>query len=292
MMTTPVLGVAACGDSGGSSTEITAGPNTTSATEGTGTGTGTGTSPTTTGEPTTSGATGGVTEAGTGSTGEMSTGATTTTGTTTDATSDTATGPVVTGTSGDTGTGASDDSGGGFQACETDEDCTLADGCCDCEPIGPGEMLPACDIPECLVTTCTAHGLEGAAVECRFGRCTFTKVQCNPLGVTCNTPEPDCPAGQVAGVEDTNDGRCWTGFCVPAEACDWVPDCDYCDEAELVCVGKLQKGPYTVCEPKPVDCGDSDNIDCACGQQICDASPPHTVCHDAADDVSCECPFC
>ncbi len=288
--TTLVLGVVACGDSGGVTTEATSTPSTSGASAETGTGgtTETGGGPTTTGEPTT-GVTGGSTESGTTSaTGETTVGTTTGPGTGTSATTD---GMESSGDSGGSSVGSTSDGGGDFIPCESDQDCSLADGCCECNPIGPGEKPQPCDV-ECIQSMCSAHGLEGAAVECRFGRCTFAKIQCNPLGVDCNIPQPECPAGEVASVEDTNNGRCWTGSCVFAEACDWVPDCSYCDTSELVCVGKLQKGAYHVCEPKPVDCGDVDDIDCGCGQQICDASPPHTVCGDAADDIDCECPFC
>ena len=285
----------ACGDAGGGSTtsETSNGPTTapstsepvttTGASSTTNEPTSVGTTDATSAGPTTDATSAGPTTGSTGST----------TGATTDATVGETTSPPGSTGPGTTSDGTTDGTtgGGDIIPCETDKDCTLADGCCECNPIGPGEQPVPCDI-QCLQSECSAHGLEGAAVECRFGRCTFADVACNPLGVTCNSPEPVCPPGQVASVEDTNDGKCWTGACVFAEACDWVKDCSYCDSPELVCVGKLQKGAYHVCDVKPLDCGDSPNIDCECGQQICDASPPHTVCQDAADDIDCECPFC
>lgn len=285
------LSSGACGDAGGGSTtsETSNGPTTAPSTSEpvtTGASSTTATTDTTTDAPTSAG-TSDATSAG------PTTDATTAGPTTTTATTDATTGetPGATGSTGPDTTSDGTTGGGEIVPCKTDADCTLADGCCECNPIGPGEQPVACDI-QCLQSECAAHGLEGAAVECRFGRCTFADVPCNPLGVTCNSPEPDCPPGQVASVVDTNDGKCWTGACVFAEACDWVPDCSYCDSEALVCVGKLQKGAYHVCEAKPLDCGDSPNIDCECGAQICEASPPHTVCHDAADDIDCECPFC
>ena len=285
------LTLPACGDSGGA--ETSAGPTTavsdtgsSSASSGAATGTTADSNPTT--GPT--GGSGGQTDSGT------------TPGTGTDATTSTSTstGPVTgdPGTTADTGgsttssTGNTTGGGEEFIPCATDKDCVLADGCCECEPVNVNEAPHACDIPECLISACAGHGLEGAAVECRFGRCTFAKVQCNPLGITCDMKAPDCPGDQVPGVMDTNDGKCWTGFCVPAEACDWVLNCDFCADEELVCVGKLQKGAYHVCEPRPADCEGTGDIDCGCGQQICDASPPHTVCHDGQPDIDCECPFC
>lgn len=177
-----------------------------------------------------------------------------------------------------------------MKACEVDADCTLVDDCCSCEPVGPGEEVPTCGMPECLVTQCTAVGLSDVEVACRFGRCTFIKVDCNPIAVLCKSLPPECPAGQVPSVDVV--AQCWTGSCVPAEACDWVPDCSYCDDDESICVTKLQKGSYTVCAPKPVDCGDLEDIDCRCGAQVCAASPPHTLCHDVSDDIACECELC
>jgi hypothetical protein len=173
--------------------------------------------------------------------------------------------------------------------CVTDQDCTLVESCCDCESLNPGETVPECDVQACRQSQCNAIGLSTPAVECRLGRCMFKKEMCNPFGVTCDAPQPDCGPGSVPAV---NENSCWTGGCVPAEVCDWVPDCTYCDDPELVCVGKLQKGAYKVCEAKPFECSDVDNLDCTCGQQICDASPPHTVCHDSAEGIDCECPFC
>lgn len=281
-----VLVLPACGDSGSAETgagPTTAGSDTGSSTASSGAATGT----TADSNPTT-GPTG-------GSGGQTDSGTTTGTG----ATTSTSTGPGTgdPGTTADTGgstSGTGGTTGGGdeFVPCVTDEDCALVDDCCECEPVNVNEAPHVCDLPECLIPTCAGHGLEGAAVECRFGRCTFAKVQCNPLGITCDTSAPECPGDQVPGVMDTDDGKCWTGFCVPAEACDWVLNCDFCADEELVCVGKLQKGAYHVCEPRPADCEGTGNIDCGCGQQICDASPPHTVCHDEMPDIACECPFC
>lgn len=198
--------------------------------------------------------------------------------------------PETSGPQTDTGeTGSSGETGEGT-ACVTADDCFLVDDCCTCEPVGPGETPPKCDLPECFVTQCAPKGLEGAALRCVFGRCTFEKIPCNPTQVLCKSLPPDCVDGEVPSVDV--DAACWTGQCAPAEACDWAPDCSYCAEDELICVTKLQKGVFSVCEPKPVDCGDAADIDCGCGQQVCDASPPHTVCHDAIDDIACECPNC
>jgi hypothetical protein len=276
----------ACNGSGGGNTEdtsagpttMTASAGTTSATAGTGTGTGSSGS-----EPTTAGSVG-----QTDSTGATSSPVTTTSESTgANATSGGSTGVGSTGVGTD-GTSGGDTTGGGeVMPCVTAKDCQLADGCCVCEPLNPGETAPPCDIPECIQTTCAAQNLLNAELECRWGVCAFAKLTCNPLGVVCKSLPPNCAPGDVPGVA----GDCWSGTCIPAKACDWVPDCSYCAAPDLVCVLKGQKGAYHVCEPRPLDCPPGE-IDCGCGQQICDASPPHTICNDATPGIECECPFC
>lgn len=267
----------ACGGSGGGSTGET-------------------TSVTTTTTGASTGATGSTGSTGaTGSTGEPTTGVGQTEGTgatTSPVTTLETSGTSSTGSTGGTTAGTSEGSSSGGPVepgtpCESAKDCQLGDGCCFCEALNPGETLPECGIPECLQTTCAAQNLEQVPLECRYGVCAFEKQTCNPLGVLCKSLPPDCAPGDVPGVA----GDCWSGSCVPAKACDWVPDCSYCDAPDLVCVFKAQKGAYHVCEARPLDCGPGD-IDCGCGQQICDASPPHTVCGDDDPGIVCECPFC
>lgn len=284
----------ACNGSGGGNTEdtntipttmtATGTTGTTGATTGTTTGT-TGPTGTTTGEPTTGGS-GGQTDTASATTSP----GTTTVETTTGSTGSTA---GTSGTEGSSGASTDTDETGGMMGmpCESAKDCQLADSCCYCEVLGPGEPAPPCDDIQCLISTCAGYELEKAELECRWGVCTFAKLTCNPLGITCKSLPPQCAAGDVPGVLEDDNGKCWTGLCVPAEACDWVPDCSYCAAPDLVCVLKGQKGAYHVCEPRPLDCEPGD-IDCDCGQQICDASEPHTVCHDEADGIQCECPFC
>lgn len=279
-----LVGAGACGDDG-TTTQTTT--TTTPMTAGSSSG---GETPTSGGPETTAG----TSQAATSEVSASSTGSVTTATTTTDGESTagaTSAGETTTGAdTGETGGSSGETGSEPVVPCVQDEDCTLVDDCCSCEPIGPGEEAPACDLPECFVTQCQPKGLGGAELACRFGRCTFVKVDCNPVNVICKSEPPDCTGTEVPSVDV--DAACWTGQCVPAEACDWVPDCSHCDEDELICVTKLQKGSFAVCEPKPVDCGDSDNIDCTCGQQVCDASPPHTICMDLPDDIACECPVC
>jgi hypothetical protein len=69
---------------------------------------------------------------------------------------------------------------------------------------------------------------------------------------------------------------------VPAELCDYVPSCEYCNVDE-VCVSYVPgpKGPTNIaCEPKPPGCS---VVTCACGgDEICETWGD---CSDAADDV-------
>lgn len=175
--------------------------------------------------------------------------------------------------------------------CEQDSDCQIYTDCCTCDVLAVGEQPPPCGVPECFVDVCSTLDIGVNAPVCRFGRCTFDKVTCNPTSIICDAAPPNCPLGQLPSVK----GDCWSGQCTPVEACDWAPDCAACqtDPTDpLVCVFKAQKGAYHVCEPKPVDCGDAPEIDCECGAEICEASPPHTVCGDSNPGIVCECPFC
>lgn len=286
--------LAGCGDSSSASTGTTGGTGTTTGS--------TGTTETTTG--TTEALTTSGTTAPTSSTGTTTTGPGTTTGTTgatTDVTTGTTTGTTGTTDTTDTTAGTTDTTGqtdtGSTTGepvgatCEQDSDCKLYTDCCTCDVLANDEAPPPCAIQECFVEVCATLDIGQQAPVCRFGRCTFAKVTCNPSAVICDAAPPNCPVGQLPSVN----GDCWSGQCTPVEACDWAPDCAACatDPFDpLVCVLKLQKGPFNVCEPKPVGCGDAPEIDCACGAEICDASPPHTECHDQVPGIQCECPFC
>lgn len=276
----------ACGDSGGGSTGEPTTSGTTSGTTSSGTSASTGAS--STGEPTTGGTIG-----ATGSSGSTTESTTSTSGVSSTSEGSSSGGPGSTGTSGaseGSSSGSTGDTGGQGGSCEKDADCQLLTDCCTCDVGAPGDPLPACPIMECFVEKCGTVDI-GDPV-CRFGRCTFSKIHCNPTSVLCKSLPPECPPGEVPSVDEN--AACWTGQCAPVETCDWAPNCEACklDNDPLVCVFKAQKGAYNVCEPKPAACGDVPDIDCGCGQEICDASPPHTVCHDKMPGITCECPFC
>ncbi|HEY8379218.1 MAG TPA: hypothetical protein VIK91_22145 [Nannocystis sp.] len=285
--------LSACGEPGSGSSGTTSGPGTT-------TGTTTGTTETTsaTTEVTSSGTTSPTSSTSapattgpgttttmtgvTGSTGETS-GETTTGETTTSSTGET-TGETTTSSTGTTGEPV------GF-TCEQDSDCQVHTDCCTCDVLAKDELPPPCGIMECLIDVCSTLDIGAGQAVCRFGRCTFEKVNCNPAQVLCDALPPNCPPGQLPSVS----GACWSGQCAPVEACDWAPDCATCqiDVDPLVCVFKLDpKNPFHVCEPKPADCGDAPEIDCGCGAEICEASPPYTSCEDQVPGIACECPFC
>lgn len=283
LLAAPLLG--GCGDSSNTSGATTTDPTGQASTGSTSGSTGPGSTGGSTEGPT-SGATMG------GSTGP----ATTEAATTEAATGSGTTGSESTGStseaSASSGTAAETTGGPVEAACEQDSDCQLHTDCCTCDVIAKGEQPAICPIMECLIDTCSTLDVADAKPVCRFGRCTFTKISCNPVGVTCKALPPTCSPGHLPTLNDQGD--CWSGQCAPIEACDWAPNCESCADKEdpLVCVFKAQKGAYHVCEPKPVGCGDQAEIDCACGQEICDASPPHTVCSDHNPGITCECPFC
>lgn len=292
----PALGgVLACGDSTATTSATTSTSDATTAT-GTATDTTTTTTTATTEAVTTTATMGGTTTTTATTTTDATTETTTTTtgvtSVTTDATETTA---VTTETTSDTTTGETTETSTTGEpvgaTCEQDSDCQLFTDCCTCDVLANDESPPPCGLPECFVPVCETLDIGAGTPVCRFGRCTFEKVTCNPIGVTCKSQPPDCPQGQLPSVQ----GDCWSGQCTPVEACDWVPDCGACKLDifdPLVCVFKAQKGAYHVCEPKPVGCGDEPEIDCDCGSEICDASPPHTVCSDQVPGIICECPNC
>lgn len=255
---------------GGGETGASASGSTGSATSGT-SGSSTGASGTT-GAPGTSGpATGGATSSSSGTTGEPGTGGTTG-------------GPGTGGTTGEPGTGTAGGTTGGTGggACQVDADCMLHDDCCACYglPVGPDD--PACE-KACDQSQCAAIGIDQAV--CRFGVCTTEKVQCSGE-VACDSLPPDCPPGTLPGIS----GACWSGACVPAAACDAVPDCSLCPDGTM-CVEYQSLLPIRVCEPIPPKCAGKPSCGCAGKGVACE--DPFTECNNGqAGEVVCICPTC
>ncbi|RMG96012.1 MAG: hypothetical protein D6705_12395 [Deltaproteobacteria bacterium] len=212
--------------------------------------------------------------AGTGTASGTSTTAGTST-TTTSSDTGTGTGP---GTSGTTGGGASPE-------CMGNQDCKIHEDCCTCEVV-PADETPADCESECTQTACAAIDYKGEAA-CIDGICRFPETTCDPSGVVCGAPTPSCPSDALPEVQ----GQCWSFKCVPISACDWVPDCSYCNPASEVCViEQTEFGPRHDCEPIPWECGDGP-ADCACAGKLCEA-PFDTCSEGQPGTLQCDCPNC
>lgn len=211
---------------------------------------------------------------GTGTTATTATAtAATTVGSTTGAGSTTSAGTV--GTTG----------GGVMPECTQDTDCTVHEDCCSCEAVPVSDVPPDCEAG-CQETACAALEYKAMAL-CVDGICRFPETTCDPSSVVCGAPTPNCPDGTLPEVM----GQCWTFKCVPVAACDWVPDCSFCDAETEVCVTKVtQLGPVYDCEPKPWQCGDGP-ADCTCAGALCE--PPFDTCMEGqAGSLQCTCPNC
>lgn len=205
------------------------------------------------------------------------------TGSLTDGSESTDSGPgsTATGTeTNDTGT----DTGGRPMTCESAADCVLIDDCCTCMAAHSDDRPPACPERECDQSACDAAGIGGIGVECQFDVCQLEEVDCNQLEVVCDAPTPECPDGQLPSV----DNGCWTFDCVPAEACNYVPDCEWC--GDQACIHTFtQIGTLYGCEPIPESCGGAPTCDCMPG--ACDMAPFDT-CADGQNGITCSCPAC
>lgn len=195
-------------------------------------------------------------------------------------TSSTSTGePATTTTEGST----TDDTGPAVPGeCVADADCKLFEDCCECKGIPADEDPPICKL-ECDQTKCDAIGVDAAI--CRLGQCITERLDCDASKVVCLAFPPDCPEGQLPGV----DGPCWSGACVPAEICNVVPDCELCP-ADWMCVSDIPFGPPIVhCEPIPADC--MGEPDCTCAGAVC--TDQFTFCTDPGGNaINCECIDC
>jgi hypothetical protein len=188
---------------------------------------------------------------------------------------------VTTDTSTTDATDTDTTTGGSGGACEVDADCKLHDDCCSCYAIPVDQEDEACDL-QCLQSKCSELGIKKAM--CVLGQCTTEKIDCSSP-VACDSKPPACPPGTVPGVS----GACWSGACVPAEACDKVPSCDYCPESTL-CVANQAFTTEFTCTPRPAACGDQ--VDCKCAGEAC--VDPFTACNEGEGEIDliCGCPTC
>ncbi len=169
-------------------------------------------------------------------------------------------------------------------ACVVDSDCKLHNDCCDCYGI-PADQNNAICKAGCDVSTCEQLGIKNAV--CRFGTCTTEKVGCNGMEVLCDSLPPECPDGTVAGVE----GGCWSGKCVPAISCDFVPNCKFCPEDFMCVFLQAQLPTWPTCEPIPSDCNGTATCDCV-SDLVCTGI--FNACGEGRDknQIICGCPAC
>ena len=169
--------------------------------------------------------------------------------------------------------------------CMDDKDCTLLSDCCVCEAIAVGDPVPPCNVPECFVPQCDSLGIDEAF--CRFGTCVTEKLNCDSSMILCDSLPPDCPAGQLPGVEDNN--SCWTGGCVPISACNFVSSCADCPKDQMCVIDETMFGPLTRCEPIPPECMGEPT--CGCAGDACD-NQPFDTCAEQPNGLHCSCPVC
>jgi hypothetical protein len=180
--------------------------------------------------------------------------------------------------------GPSGSTGGGVpgMGCVSDDDCTIVDDCCTCAGIHVDDEPPACPI-ECKATACMSAGL-GQTVHCELGTCQLEEVDCNQMTIVCDSLPPNCEPGFLPSVGN----NCWTGNCVPVEACNVVPSCDVCPE-DQTCIELVAKGPGGFkCSPIAPECAGTPTCDCMPG--VC--PPPFEGCIDIEEGIRCECLAC
>ena len=175
--------------------------------------------------------------------------------------------------------------GGGAPApapeCTQDSDCFTNSDCCECAGHPNGEVPPACAI-DCVIDTCAAKGIDAAVAVCAAGRC-VTEASCNDSVVTCDTPTPQCAAGESPIVV----GSCYAGGCLPSLECRDVTSCASCSGAGITCVVDAAFTQTSHC----VDAQGCSPADCAClGESVCVGA--FNVCSDVMGHIECACPAC
>jgi len=184
-------------------------------------------------------------------------------------------------------TGGSDGTTGGAELiCIDETQCMLIDDCCTCAAVHVDGPVEECEL-DCKTTMCESLGIPDIGVVCDpEGACMLEPRNCADGVVSCDMATPRCPEGTLPEV--TEQGDCWTGACIPVEACDGVPSCEWCGEDE-VCVEELtQLGSLFSCQPRPDDCGGVPT--CACVPEACEE--PFGLCGEAEDHITCSCPVC
>lgn len=173
------------------------------------------------------------------------------------------------------------------QVCEVPEDCVLVNDCCRCEVFPAEAPVPECR-ENCRQPTCEALGVPpDLGLACEDGECGWEPRNCSPVFVTCDAPTPMCSDGLLPEV--TPEGDCWTGACIPVEACETVPDCEYCEDDETCVANVTQLGPELRCVPLPEACMGTPTCECM-PPDTCEA--PFDLCSDDGGTIDCGCPAC
>ncbi len=167
---------------------------------------------------------------------------------------------------------------GGF-SCETDSDCAIAGDCCGCVAYNPNMGSPGNCGGMCQQDKCAEWGLTEAA--CENNQCVVKGKSCDLNDVSCDAPEPQCEDGELPQVLD----NCYTGECLPVEACDRVPDCSYCEQIGNNC--KITNGGFEGCAayscfPDFPECFGGQTCGCL-SPFMCTA--PFTTCADISEGV-------
>ncbi len=163
-------------------------------------------------------------------------------------------------------------------SCETDADCAIAGDCCGCVAYNPDMGSPGNCGGGCQQDKCAEWGLTEAA--CENNQCVVKGKSCDLNEVLCDAPEPECEDGELPQVVD----NCYTGECLPIEACDRVPDCSFCEQIGNC---KITNGGFDGCAA--YSCF-PDFPECFGGQTCSCLSPimctaPFTTCTDISDGV-------
>lgn len=169
--------------------------------------------------------------------------------------------------------------------CIDDRECVLVNNCCECAAAHVDDMVE-CPL-ECDTPTCDVLGIPDIGVVCEEEGCRLEPRNCADGLIVCDAPPPRCPEGTLPEV--TPEGDCWTGACIPQEACDGVPSCDRCERDEVCVELQTQLGSTFRCDPIPDACG---------GVPTCDCLPPETcadpfdTCTDGDGTIQCSCIAC
>jgi hypothetical protein len=169
--------------------------------------------------------------------------------------------------------------------CTSAADCKVFEDCCRCDGVPKSEEPASCKLA-CTVGKCTELGVSPTSVDCVAGRC-VKGYDCDTTKLTCRVAEPACQPGEVPQMLD----QCYTGACVPASQCSFVPECGKCAAGDACASYVTQLGPLRHCVSIPAACGGAASCSCL-GPTTC--LQPFGMCSEFSGilGVSCECPVC